>query len=232
MDACWPFNILTRYQLSCAEWCCEPSAAGPLRHQADQARKAAGRDGLELMGDNWTTHRKNATGQPRASLRPTLTRGRPRRAAAKATVARGGKRPRYRRPPLQFAPELERGTTTQRDATGAAVASWWSAGCVPNPTTSNYGVVLTRGSRHGRSCARPAQLTRAPRPDGDGEGPETHATSMGASAQDPQIRQVGAAAAHAPTVPSSTHHHLYGAAFTLHCAPRPATPAHTEALPT
>ena len=60
----------------------------------------------------------------------------------------------------------------------------------------------TRSSVHrGRSCARPAQLARARRADGDGPGAEAHGQAVGASGQDAEIRQVrtaAAAAAHAP----------------------------------
>ena len=50
---------------------------------------------------------------------------------------------------------------------------------------------LTRSSvRRGRSCARPAQLARALRADGDGQGPKAHGQAVGASGQDEKIRQV------------------------------------------
>ena len=71
----------------------------------------------------------------------------------------------------------------------------------PPPPPAPCGRGHTRSSvRRGRPCARPAQLARARRADGDGQGPEAYGQAVGASGQDTKIRQVrtAAAAAHAP----------------------------------
>ena len=70
---------------------------------------------------------------------------------------------------------------------------------LPPPPHADAG--HTRSSvRRGRPCARPAQLARARRADGDGQGPEAYGQAVGASGQDTKIRQVrtAAAAAYAP----------------------------------